>query len=239
MNDHDKIQELLRIKGQAPIVFDPTTAALIVVDVQRWFTEPEHPFAQVVEKLVPGATDGYFDRVTSTVLPNIQRLQQAFRSLARPVIFLAVGCYQQDGHDLPNWMKDFDELGMALLGRRVCPPLNDSSWQIDHGVAPLAGEVVLNKTSSGALASTRMDQMLHNLGINALVVCGLTTAICVTQTARELADRSFRVVVAEDACTEMSPEMHQAALLAFAYAFGSVRTTEEVMHVLATASATV
>jgi nicotinamidase-related amidase len=60
------------------------------VDVQRWFTEPEHPFAQVVEKLVPGATDGNFDRVTSTVLPNIQRLQQAFRSLGRPVILTCV-----------------------------------------------------------------------------------------------------------------------------------------------------
>ena len=60
------------------------------MDVQRWFTEPEHPFAQVVEKLVPGATDGYFDRVTSTVLPNIQRLQQAFRSLGRPVISTCV-----------------------------------------------------------------------------------------------------------------------------------------------------
>ena len=53
-----------------------------------------------------------------------------------------------------------------------------------------------------------------------------------------MADRSFRVVVTEDACTEMSPEMHQAALLAFAYAFGSVRATEEVMHLFATVSAT-
>jgi nicotinamidase-related amidase len=133
-------------------------------------------------------------------------------------------------------MKDFDQLGMAMLGRRVCPSMNDLSWQIDSRVAPLPGEAVLNKTSSGALASTKLDQELHNAGINSLVVCGLTTAICVTQTAREAADRSFRVVVAEDACTEMSPEMHNAALLAFAYAFGRVRPTEEVIHLVATAS---
>jgi nicotinamidase-related amidase len=236
MNDHEKMEQLLRIQDQAPIRLEPTKAALIVVDVQRWFTEPEHPLAQVIEKLVPGTTDDYFDRVRSTVLPNIKRLQQAFRSLGCPVIFLGVGCYQQDGQDLPHWMKDFDQLGMSLLGRRVCPPVNDSTWQIDSHVAPLPGEVVLNKASSGALASTRLDQMLHNLGINSLVVCGLTTAICVTQTSREMADRSFRVVVAEDACTEMSPQMHRAALLAFAYAFGRVQTTEEVMHLFATAS---
>lgn len=57
-----------------------------------------------------------------------------------------------------------------------------------------------------------------------------------TQTARETADRNFRVVIAEDACTEMSPEMHRAALLAFAYAFGRVQATEEVLHLFATAS---
>ena len=239
MNDHEKVQQLLRIKDQAPITIDPAKSALIVVDVQRWFTEPEHPFAQVIEKLVPGATAGYFDRVRSTVVPNIRRLQEAFRSQGLPVIFLGVGCYLQDGRDLPAWMRDFDQLGLTLLGRRVTPLVNDSSWQIDGRVAPLPGEMVLNKTSSGALNSTKLDQILHNLGINSLVVCGLTTAVCVTQTARETADRSFRVVVVEDACTEMSQEMHQAALLAFSWVFGRVRATEEVINLFATASATV
>src|ERR1700676_2780823 len=145
MNDHEKVQQLLRIKDQAPITIDPAKSALIVVDVQRWFTEPEHPFAQVIEKLVPGATAGYFHRVKSTVLPNIRRLQQAFRSQGLPVIFLGVGCYLQDGRDLPEWMREFDQLGLTLLGRRVCPPVNDPSWQIDNHVAPLPGEMVLNK----------------------------------------------------------------------------------------------
>ncbi len=46
-------------------------------------------------------------------------------------------------------------------------------------------------------------------------------------------------MVAEDACTEMSQEMHQAALLAFGYVFGRVRATEEVINLLTTAGATV
>ena len=53
MTDHEKIQELLRIKDQAPIAIDPLKSALIVVDVQRWFTRAEYPFAQVIETLVP------------------------------------------------------------------------------------------------------------------------------------------------------------------------------------------
>jgi hypothetical protein len=142
-----------------------------------------------------------------------------------------------DGRDLPEWMRDFDQLGLTLLGRRVCPPVNDPSWQIDDSVAPLPGEMVLNKTSSGPLNSTKLDQTLHNLGVNSLVVCGLTTAVCVTQTARETADRGFRVMVAEDACTEMSVEMHQAALLTFSYVFGRVRRTEEIVNLFTAAKA--
>jgi nicotinamidase-related amidase len=88
-----------------------------------------------------------------------------------------------------------------------------------------------------ALASTKVDQTLRNSGINSLVVCGLTTAVCVTQTARETPDCGFRVIIAEDACTEMSEEMHQSALLAFSWVFGRVRSTEEIVNVFGTARA--
>lgn len=232
MNDHEKIQQLLRIKEQAPIAFDTARSALLVVDVQRWFSEPDHALAQVIENLVPGATAGYFDRVSSTVLPKIRQLQEAFRARGLPIIFLAVGSYLPDGRDLPTWMKEFDELGLTLLGRRVCPAVNGPTWQIDGHVAPLPGEMVVNKTSSGPLNSTKLDQILHNLEVNSVVVCGLTTAVCVTQTARELADRSFRVIVAEDACTEWSQEMHEAALTAFRWVFGRALATDEIIAFL-------
>src|SRR6516162_5013595 len=125
-------------------------------------------------------------------------------------------------------MRDFDQLGLELLGERVHPLVNHPSWQIDDRITPMPGEIVVNKTSSGALSSTKLDQTLHNLGVNSLVVCGLTTAMCVTQTAREAGDRGFRVVIAEDACTELSEEMHEAALMAFSWIFGRVRSTEEI-----------
>ena len=186
----------------------------------------------MVDKLVPGLADGYFERVRSRVLGNIRLLQEAFRPRGLPVIFLGAGCHLADGRDLPEWMREFDRLGLALLGRRVCPPVGDPSWQVEDSVAPRPGGIVLNKTSSGPLNSTKLDQTLHNMGVNSLVVCGLTTAVCVTQTAREMADRGFRVIVAEDACTEMSEEMHKAALLTFGYVFGRVRRAEEVVALL-------
>jgi len=59
-------------------------------------------------------------------------------------------------------------------------------------------------------------------------VCGLTTAIWVAQTPREAGDRGFQVVIAEDACTELSEELHEAALMAFSWIFGRVRSTQQI-----------
>lgn len=232
MTDHEKVQELIRGKEQAPLTFEPRKSALVVVDVQRYFASPEHAFNQVTDKMVPGLTDGYFERVRSYVLKNIKLLQGAFRTQKLPVIFLAAGCHMEDGRDLPEWLSGFDQMGQMLFDKPGFPRIGDDSWQIADEVAPLSGEMVLNKASSGALSTTKLDQMLHNAGINSLVVCGLTTAVCVTQTARETADRGFRVIVASDACTEMSEEMHDAALFTFGYVFGRVRTTEEIIELL-------
>lgn len=237
MTDHEKVQELARIKDQAPITIDLEKCALIVVDVQRFFARPEYPFAQVFEKMVPGVTTDYFQRVNATVLPSIQRLLSCFRTRKLPIIYFAVGCHAPDGRDLPLWMRDFDEVSLRLNGKRVCPPVNDPSGAIDDRVAPLPGEMVLTKSSSGPLASTNLVQILRNLGTRSLVVCGLTTAVCVTQTARETADLGFQVIVVEDACTELSDESHRAALHTFALIFGRVRRTEQIVELFGVAEA--
>jgi len=236
MSEHEKILELMRIKDQAPLNLDPGKVALLIIDMQRYFVRPDYPFAQVFERLVPGSTAGYFERVNATVVPNVKRLQEFFRSGQLPIIYTGTGTCTGDGRDLAQWLKDFDGLGLAVLGERIWPPVTDPSWQIDDAVAPVAGELVISKTSSGPLNSTRLDQTLHNLGIESLVVTGLTTDVCVTQTARESADRGFRVVVAEDACTTFSEEMHHAALKCFEIAFGRVKKTDQVLELLTSAA---
>ncbi len=230
MSTHQHVLEILRLKDKAPITLDPKKTALLVIDMQRYFVHAEHAFSQVFEKLVPGTTAEYFERVQKMVIPNIRRLQQCFRSLKLPIFFTATGTSLGDGRDLPKWLRDFDEMGLNLLGKRIWPSPDDPSYQIDESVAPLAGEVVLHKCTSGPLNSTGLDHTLHNLGITGLVVGGLTTDVCVTQTARETADRGFDVVIAEDACATFSEEMHRAALQVFSLAFGRVRITEEVVR---------
>lgn len=232
MTDHEMAQELYRIKDRNPVAFDADRSALVVVDVQRFFARPESAFARTFERLVSESTAAYFERIQSVVVPGIKRLLAAFRGACRPVIYFAVGCHTSDGSDLPGWMRGFDELSLHLNGERVCPPVGDPNGAIDDRVAPQPGEVVLTKSSSGPSASTNLDQVLRNLGVTSLAVCGLTTAVCVAQTARETADRGYNVIVASDACTELSEESHRAALHTFGLIFGRIKTADEIAEFL-------
>ena len=120
MTDHEKVRELILAKlakEQAPIALDPTKSALLIVDMQHFFASPESRFAEVFGRVAPGMMDGYFDRVRSAVLPNVQRLQQCFRSKERPVIFCSFGSFLSDGQDLPAWLQDFDQLSLAGCGK--------------------------------------------------------------------------------------------------------------------------
>ncbi|PYT77853.1 MAG: hypothetical protein DMG40_22255 [Acidobacteria bacterium] len=231
MTEQDKVREVIRLKEQAPFAFDTQHAVLVVVDMQRYFVRCDYPLAQVFEKLVPGVTSGYFERVRQLVVPNVQRLPACFRERKLPIFFTATGCWMLDGRDLPGWLKDLDKLGLAVLGERVFPVVNDPSWEIDEAVAPMTGEV-LNKVSSGPFSSTRLDQILRNAGVQTLFVVGLTTDVCVGLTAREAADCDFQAVIVGDACTGWSEEMHRVGLEAFSFAFGRVVRTDDAIRLL-------
>lgn len=238
MNEHEQIIAIIRAKNESPIPLDPRRTALIVVDMQRYFTQPSFPITEVFNKLSPGASSGYLKRVRQVVIPSIQKLLACFRAVGAPIVFTAVGTEVGEGRDLPCWLRSIDELGLATLGSRVYPPLDDPSWQIDEALKPQPGEPVLSKFSAGAFATTGLEQRLRNQGIESVVVAGVTSDVCVSTTAREAADRSFRTIMVRDGCTTLSEQMHQASLEAFNIAFGWVRTAEEVETLLQRPSGT-
>jgi len=232
MNEHEQVIGIVRRKNETPIVLDPKRAALLVVDMQRYFTQPSFPFTDVFEKLSPRSSAGYLSRVRGTVIPSIRRLLECFRSFGSPIVFTAVGTESGDGRELPYWLRSFDELGLAVLGKRVWPPVGDASWEIDESLKPLPGELVLNKISAGTFASTGLEQRLRHQGIECAVVTGVSSEVCVATTAREAADRGFKTIVVSDACTTFSEQMHQASLDTFNIAFGWVRTADEVVTLM-------
>jgi nicotinamidase-related amidase len=235
MEEHEQVIGIIRAKNQVPVELDPSRAALIVVDMQRYFTQPSYPFTEIFEKLSPGSASGYLKRVRNTVVPNIQKLLKVFRSNGAPVIFTAVGTETGDGRELPGWLQSFDQLGLATLGKRVWPAVNDPSWQIDDALKPLPTEVVLNKLSAGTFATTGLEQRLRHQNVDAVVVTGVSSDVCVATTAREAADRGFKTIIVKDGCTTLSDQMHQASLDTFNIAFGWVRESDEVIALLESA----
>ena len=234
--DHEKILEIIRLKDKAPLVLARDKTALLVIDMQRYFVSPHYPLMQTFEKLVPGVSAAYCERVNASVIPNIKRLLDCFRARQMPVIYTAIGTCLQDGQDLNSMWKALDQLSLDTIGERMFPAVDEPSWQIDDSVAPQAGELVVNKTSSGTLNSTMLDQTLRNMGVASLLICGVTTDVCVETTARDAADRGFDVTIAADACTAFSSDLHRAALQAFSYAFGRVRKTHELIRSVNTAA---
>jgi nicotinamidase-related amidase len=99
-------------------------------------------------------------------------------------------------------------------------------------LAPRDDELVINKTSRGAFNSTALDQILRNLQITTLIVAGVSTECCVAMTARDAADRGYKVLLVEDACTAVTPYLQECSIVAFGAMFGRVATTEEVLSEL-------
>jgi len=230
MTEHEQCIGILRAKNESPIELDPSRTALIIVDMQRYFTQPSFPFTEVFEKISPGVCSGYLRRIREIVIPSIQRLLAHFRERGSPIVFTAIGSGAKDGDDLPCWLRSFDDVGLSTLGSRLWPPIGDASWEIDEALQPRPDEIVLNKLSAGTFATTDLEQRLRDRGIGYVVVTGVATDVCVSTTAREAADRNFKVVIVSDACTTFSEQLHQANIETL-HVFGWVRRTEDLIGV--------
>src|SRR5574342_199192 len=177
MSEHEQVTRMLSTKNAAPLELDALRTALIVVDMQRYFTQPSFPFTDLFEKMSPGVCSGYLRRVRENVIPSIRRLLDHFRKNGSLVVFTAVGTETQDGSDLACWARALDEAGLNLLGTRVHPPVGDPSWQIDPALEPGTEEIVINKLSAGTFATTDLAGQLRSRGVDNVVVTGVVTDV--------------------------------------------------------------
>ena len=91
MDEYQQILDLIQTKNSASITLEPRRTALIVVDMERYYTEPSSALIALFNVLSPGAADGYLQRVSDTVIPNNQKILACFRALHSPIIFTAIG----------------------------------------------------------------------------------------------------------------------------------------------------
>lgn len=99
-------------------------------------------------------------------------------------------------------------LDLVPRGREAC----DAGYDVIPELAPLPGEIVTDKWTFGAFASTDLERQLRARGVKRILLCGILTNVCVMATAVQAVDRFFRVCLVGDACAAFKPEWHDAAV---------------------------
>ncbi len=201
---------------------EPNSTALMIVDMQYATASRGTGLGKILKEQGNEELGKYrFDRIESIIIPTIKRLLSFFRKYHLPIIYLTLGSNTPDYSDiLPN---------LKALLRTCNNRVGEKEHEVLEEIRPEPGELVINKTTVGALNSTNLDSVLWSKGIRYLLINGVSTNGCVETTARDLADRGFMCVLIEDGCGAAKLEYHQATLVTFQRNFGKVQTCEQVI----------
>jgi nicotinamidase-related amidase len=203
----------------------------VLVDLQYLDAHRAYGFGKSLRRRDPRAWRYYFKRIEDAVVPNTLRLLHAFREQRMRVIYLTLGA------ELPD-AADFGGPDVAIVrparpgGATTVYYKGAFEHEIIPPLAPVDGELVVNKTSRSAFTSTALERTLLNLHIRTLVIAGVATGSCVDLTARDAIDRGFHAVIVEDATADLDDVLHRAALRQFAFRWGHVWTCAETLRAL-------
>jgi nicotinamidase-related amidase len=187
-----------------PFPYQRETLALIVIDMQRDFIEPGGF----------GETLGNDVTLLQAIVPATARLIAAFRAVGLPVIHTRE-CHRPDLSDLPPSKRDRGNPALRIgdpgpMGRILIA--GEPGAAIIPELAPVPGEIVIDKPGKGAFYATDLSAHLARLGTRQLVFAGVTTEVCVQTTMREANDRGFDCLLAEDATESYFPAFKAATL---------------------------
>ncbi|GAA1560189.1 cysteine hydrolase [Kribbella lupini] len=200
-------------------LIDVARTAVLVIDMQNDFVEEGAPL-----EFPEGRR----------IVPAIQKVLTAARAREMPVVY-AAHVHRPGGADLG-------------IHRELYPPVAAGEALVDgeRGVeilpelTPRPGEPVIKKHRYNSFYATDLEIILRGLGVETVVLTGMTTECCVLGTARGALERGFRSVVVADACAScdypdlgagsMSAEdMHVAALRVMSLTSSQLTSTEQLL----------
>jgi ureidoacrylate peracid hydrolase len=202
-------------------------SALVIVDMQNDFVHPDGGFAHLARERPEAQIDMPF--LMSTI-SHVKRLADAFRRASRPVVYVTQ-VLRPDYSDaaFPYWR--------ATKGSTSGNPtfIVEGTWgsQIVDELKPEPGDHLVVKKGFGGFANTPLDTILRNLGVNTCVMAGVTTCVCVSTTIREGVEYNYRMIIVSDAVAEVHRDTHEAELKTMARIFADVKSTDEVIKMLA------
>jgi biuret amidohydrolase len=188
----------------APLDVDTGRTALVIIDMQRDFLEP-------------GGFGEALGNDVSLLKAAVGPCGEVLAAARRAGIFVI---HTREGHrpDLTDAPPIKLERGGPAARIGAPGPMGrilvrgEPGHDIIPELYPAAGEPVIDKPGKGAFYQTDLELMLKNRGIETLLVCGVTTEVCVNTTVREANDRGFRCIVLADCCASYFPEFHDMGL---------------------------
>ena len=180
--------------------------ALVVVDIINGFTDPDCPLGSEADEVVEANC----------------RLLAAFRAKNLPVVFTTV-VYRNDSQ--------------ARVFRDRVPALEllkpDSEWiAVDPRLQAAEGERIIEKQWASGFFRTDLDSYLRSLGVDSLVVTGLTTSGCVRATAVDGLQYDYRVVIPSQAVGDRNQDAHRANLFDLNAKYADVLDLEDVLNLI-------
>lgn len=197
----------------------PSKTALLIIDMQYLDAHPDYGIGAKARDADIGQIFDYYWGAVASAVKKQQQLLEAARNAGVNVIYTRIATQTPDARDVG---RQHCYVGMAV-------PKNSRDAQILADIAPVENDIVLSKTSSSPFNSTAINQLLRNLGVDTLLVCGVVTNGCVEGTVRDASDLGYNVIMIPDACAAVTPDLHQAAITNLENGFCNCRQTTTVI----------
>jgi maleamate amidohydrolase len=220
----DRDRKLLDSAGYRNRMGFGSRPAILVIDVNYNFTgDRREPIEEAIRRWPNACGEAAWD-----ALPQIRKLLDSAHGRGLPVFFSTDG-FRQDGWNMGSWLW---KTARANDERAAAVKTNLNGAEINHEIAPISTDIVIEKLKPSVFNGTPLRQLLTLLKVDTLVVAGTTTSGCVRASVIDAFSDNYRVIVAEDGCFDRVDLSHAVNLFDMDAKYADVLSTDEILSEL-------